>query len=319
MQLLQPNRIQAYVGLRAMRMLAEADGPAGPAAMALLDAVQHHLLKTRFDLETLPALSPGELTVAFHDEGLTRQFFQAMCVLCTVDGPPSPRQSELLRAFGEALGVAPSEGKVLVELAGHHMAMFRFDFFRRSHLRGMVEDQLRRGGVLGGLRQFAAFRGGTEDPTLAARYRVLGDLPPDTLGYAFFRHCTDHGFAFPGERFGFPEAGVYHDFTHVLAGYGTTPEEELLNGAFIAGFRKENHAFMLPFVMLAFSKGINMAPLPQPHVPHLLATPGFAERFLRALQRGGAVRVDLSSGWDHWSWVGKPLLEARYALGIVPE
>ena len=46
--------------------------------------------------------------------------------------------------------------------------------------------------------------------------------------------------AVPGEKHGFPEAGIYHDFAHVLSGCPTTSEGEIQDAAFIAGFKKEN-------------------------------------------------------------------------------
>jgi ubiquinone biosynthesis protein Coq4 len=240
-------------------------------------------------------------------------------VTSVADGPPSIRQVELLSSFAGAFSIHLPEVRVMTELAFRHMWMFRFDFYRRSHLRGMLEEQLRRSGLWGGLHQIAAFRGLAEDRELAARYRSLGKLPEDTFGYAFFRHCVDNEFAFPGEPHGFPEGGIYHDFSHVLSGYGVTSEEEMLVTAFIAGFRKENPSFVLLFAMLTFGAGINMTPIPQPSSRHILATPGLADRFFRALERGTRLKQDLSVGWEPWDLVALPLDEVRQRLGIEPE
>jgi ubiquinone biosynthesis protein Coq4 len=106
--------------------------------------------------------------------------------------------------------------------------------------------------------------GCAKDPNQAARYDALVKLPTDTLGYAFYHHCRDHGFAFPGEKPGFPEAGIYHDFTHVLSGYGTDPLGEIQVGGFTGGYKKHNPIFVILFAILTFSAGINMTPLEQP-------------------------------------------------------
>jgi hypothetical protein len=49
-------------------------------------------------------------------------------------------------------------------------------------------------------------RGMTEDPALAARYHAWEKLPEGTLGRSLFDFYKQHGFTFPGERGGFPEA-----------------------------------------------------------------------------------------------------------------
>ena len=36
-----------------------------------------------------------------------------------------------------------------------------------------------------------------------------------------------------------------------------------------------------------------------------------------ALERGGAVTLDLSDKWDYWPYVGLPLAEARQRLGVM--
>jgi ubiquinone biosynthesis protein Coq4 len=198
------------------------------------------------------------------------------------------------------------------------MVLFRLDFMRRSHIADMAKATVRREGFVALAKTLARFRGLREDPAIAARYEALGKLPSDTLGYAFHRHCRDHGFALPGERLGFPEAGIYHDFTHVLSGYGTEPEGEIQVGGFTAGYKKHNPMMVILFVILTFSAGINVTPLEQPEISGILATDGLADKFFVAIERGGRVAVDLSDDWDHWAWVEKPLEQARRELGITP-
>jgi len=110
--------------------------------------------------------------------------------------------------------------------------------------------------------------------------RGAGEAAPDTLGYAFYRHCRDHGFAFPGEKLGFPEAGIYHDFTHVLSGYATDPSGEIQVGGFTGGYKKHNPIFVILFVILTFSAVMNMTPLEQPTLRGIFATEGLADNFL---------------------------------------
>lgn len=318
MHLIQPAPHQAHAGLRAMKMLASSEGAMDPAARALMEAAQRQLLRTSFDIDTLPPITPEELAAVFDDRALSEQLVRAMTLICVADDVPSTHKTDLMTSFAQALRIDVPEVKVIFELAHRQMLLFRFDFYRRSHIRGVIEEQFKQAGWLESLRQLAAFRGLTEEPGLGARYRALGELPADTLGYAFFRHCVDNGFSFPGERYGFPEGGVYHDFAHVLGGYGATPEGEMLVAAFIAGFRKDNPSFIMLFVMLTFGAGLNMTPVEQAHVQHVLATPGLADRFFQAIERGARVTQDLSVGWNHWDYVALPMDEARRRLGVSP-
>ncbi|HEU0156182.1 MAG TPA: hypothetical protein VFQ82_08935, partial [Stellaceae bacterium] len=312
MQLFYPNAEEARAGLRAMRMLGEArDGGLGTATRNLLAAAQKHILRTHYDIDSLSPITPEALAAAFADPALARQFVQGMAVVSLAEGPPSEAQSRLMTRFAAALGVEEPAVRVLRELAEHHMVLFRLDFLRRSHLADAAKNAVREHGFIATAKAIAAFRGLREDRALAARYQALGDLPADTLGRAFWRHYREHGFAFPGERLGFPEAGVYHDFTHVLAGYGTDPAEEMQVGAFTAGYKKHNPIFVILFVVLTFSAGINMTPLDQPLSLGIFATEGLGDKFFAAVERGSKVRLDLSDRWDHWAWVAKPLAEAR--------
>jgi hypothetical protein len=318
MQLLRPGPAEAEAGLRAMRQLALARGELGAASRNLLAAAQRQVLHTDIDIDSLSPIAPEDLAAAFHDPALARQFAQGMSVVSLADGPPTEAQGKLMTAYARALGVDEPAVRVLNELAHHHLVLFRLDFLRRSHIADMMRGAVHREGFMATAKSFAAFRGLREDPAVTARYQALGELPPDTLGHAFWKHCTDNGFAFPGEPFGFPEAGVYHDFTHVLSGYSTKPEGEVQIGGFTAGYKKHTPIFVILFVMLTFSAGVNVTPAAQPDSVGILAQEGLADGFFKAVERGSRVPIDLSDGWDHWAWVEKPLAQARAELNIVP-
>jgi hypothetical protein len=290
----------------------------GPASRALLDAAQRQVLHTNFDIDTLPPITPDDLAAAFRDPALAHQFVQGMTVASLADGPPTEAQGRLMASYARALGADEPAVRVLNELANHHMVLFKLDFMRRSHIADMLKGAAHRDGFLTTARQFATFRGVGENPALAARYRAWEKLPEDTLGYAFWKHYTDNGFSFPGEHFGFPEAGLYHDFTHVLSGYSTQPEGEVQVGGFVAGYKKHTPIFMILFVILTFSAGINVTPVDQPVSIGILAKEGLADAFFVAVDRGSRVPIDLSEGWDHWAWVEKPLDQARAELNITP-
>jgi hypothetical protein len=319
MQLLTPSPEAARAGLRAMKHLASADGPMGAPTRNLLRAVQTHVLRLNEDLDALDDITPEGLAAAMTDPAVRRQFAQGMAVVSLADGKPGPKKVAAMERYARALGVASDEVDVLRGLVDHHAALFKLDFLRRSHIADMARQQFERSGFVGAIKAFAGFRGAYEEPERAARYRALGHLPAGTFGRAYFDYIQANGYSFPGEKHAFPEAGIYHDLTHVLSGYGTDSAGEVQIGGFVAGFRKERPVFVILFVMLTFSAGINVTPIDQPLSVGILETPGLAEAFVRAVQRGSAVNTDLSDHWDHWPFMEKDLEAVRRELNILPE
>jgi hypothetical protein len=319
MQLIHPGPEEAMLCLRAVRSVVTRAEGIPPASRAMMTAAQRSVLHTDADLDALAPITPAELAAGISTPGLGDQVIQAMLLGVLADGEPDPACAARAEAFAAALGVGMPGLRTVRLLCEHQMLLFRLDFFRRSNIKDMIIDQYKHhGGIQGVVQGLLGMRGFREDLELARRYNALGDLPADTLGYAFFRHYRDNGFALPGERTGFPEGAVYHDMTHVLSGYGTTVEGETCVGGFTAGYRKVNPFYVLLLPTLSFSTGINVTAANQPHVTATLANPGVAAGFIQAIERGARVNTDLSANWDYWPLVELPLAEARARLDIPP-
>jgi hypothetical protein len=196
---------------------------------------------------------------------------------------------------------------------------FRVGFLRRSHIRNYFANTYRLRGVGGVAKGILVFRGVKKDAQLRARYCELGDLPATTLGRCFYDHCVAADIPFPGEKGGFPEGAVYHDFTHVLSGYDTSPEGEMKAAAFQAGYTMGNWDFFtLLFGLVIHTAGVNVAPFPMPRLPGRIAQPNLAVEVFHALARGSAINRDLGDGWDFWTKVSEPIERVRASLGIEP-
>jgi hypothetical protein len=106
---------------------------------------------------------------------------------------------------------------------------------------------------------------------------------------------------------------VFHDCTHVLSGYGTDPEGEVQVACFSAGFRRQDPFLFVFFVLLQFHVGIRMTPI-------TTARTNFfnPEKAMIALQRGAAMNVDLTDGWDYWPVMGEQIEELRKRYNIWP-
>jgi hypothetical protein len=319
MRLLQPDPSAALLGLRAMKAIAAASGMIGPVQRALMDAVRRVVLRIDADIDALPPITPAELAAGFPSPELRQQFTNGMLVLALADGVPSRETTAKVEAFAEALGIAAPELTNLRRLTEGHMLLFRLDVLRRSQVGDIMRDQLEQHGVMGLAKSVLGLRGLMEDPALAASYRAWEKLPEDTLGHAMWRYYQRNRFGMPGERGGFPEAGMYHDFSHVLGDYDTDPEGELDVASFSAGYKRTRPFHLVLFAVLIFSTGVNVRPTAGNVTIGVLGRPGAAERMFAAIERGSQVSVDLSDKWDYWPYVGLPIDEARRRLNIAPK
>jgi hypothetical protein len=320
MRLMQPDPAAALLGLRAMKTVASASGAIGPSQRALMEAAKKVILKIDADIDALPPVTPAELAAGFPGAELRQQFTNGMLVTALADGVPSRETVAQVEAFAEALGIASPMLTDLRLLAEGYMTIFKLDFLRRSQIADIMKNQLHQKGPLSLARSVLTMRGLMEDPALAARYRAWEKLPEGTLGRGLIDFYNEHGFSVPGERGGFPEAGLYHDFCHVLGGYGTEPEGEVQVASFTAGFKRERPIHIVLFAVLLFSAGVNMRPSAEDFTTvGVLGKPGMAERMFAAIERGSHVNQDLSDNWDYWAWIELPLDEVRQRLNILPK
>ena len=223
-------------------------------------------------------------------------------------------------AFAKALGISEPVLADLRLIAEGYTLLAKLDFLRRGHIKDIMQDELEEKGPLGFAKSVLRMRGVAEDPALAARYRAWEKLPEGTLGRGLVDFYNQHGFSVPGERAGFPEAGLYHDFCHLLGGYSTEPEGEVEVASFTAGFKKERPFYVALFAVMIFSSGVNMRPNTEEFVTvGLLGKPGMAERMLAAIERGTKVNTDLTDKWDYWAWIETPIDEVREKLNILPK
>lgn len=322
MDFLEPGPELAPYELQALTVVARAasNGLAQPQR-AMLDAIQRLVLGTDLDIDTLGPITAEDLAEHVRDPAQARQLVRLMVATSLADGPPSVAQVVLLRSFESALDVEEPAIGVIAHLANNRLLRFRLAFLRHSHIRGYLRNTRRlMGGIRPMIKGLLVARGLRKEETeTVERYRALGKLPEGTLGKAFYRHYTNEGLAFPGEKGGFPVGALFHDFSHVLADYDTSPEGEMKNAAFQAGFTQhEDDFFTLLFAIVIHTAGINLAPFPMPVLLGRIGQGTLALDVLHGLERGAAMKVDLGKDWDFWADVQLPIEVARERLGVPP-
>lgn len=320
MKLIRPTLEEGAAGLRAMTTVAKSRGEILGPTRRLIEAGQKVLLSTSEPLDDLIPITPDELAAEIQRPEIRAQLVSGMVMACLSAGEPPASQAQMLRSFAHALEVQGPQLSAIEKIANHDVLFFKLCVLRNGHLPDAIKDEYHHRGVLGLAKSLANLRGLREDPVLAARFHAWEKLPSESLGAHVFRHYRANGFAFPGEKGGFPQAGIYHDFSHVLAGYDTTPEGETLVGGFIAGYREnrpDHGLFTALFVLSIFSTGVDLTPIGVPTATGTVG--GVAERFLLAIQRGSALSIDLSDDWNFWDYVELPLDEVRTRIGIHPK
>ena len=263
-------------------------------------------------LDDLERVSPPKLALALGgDPELTHHAAALLAVASLADGVVDPDRLREVVRYAHTLHVDEGWVRDLHEVARGHLAWAMGDMARRNvdTFPGLV----RRPDVLPALQPY---RDQTDDDRrLAERFAALETLDPDTFGHAFWRHFRRHGFAFPGE----PEAfdghfAVPHDGLHVLSGYSTSLQGELLvstfTGAMMGGDGVRAH--LLP-VIFEWHVGTE--------VNGIGAQVGNLDprKLLAAWTRGETMSTDvLDPTWDFWSVAGADLEELRATYDIVP-
>jgi uncharacterized tellurite resistance protein B-like protein len=302
--------------VRAMRSVARADGAETAKELALLSAVAHALGEA--ELASAPPYEDAHAIardVAAEGVGSTERehIIQAMLLMALMDGDGTDAEATLIDATALALGVDEPRTKNLRQLASGQIASMRLSLMRRGYFRDELMRTAKEEGVAGLYRTFGPIVGLADDPERARRFNDLGKLPNGTLGRSYWEFIVQNGFGFPGEHKAVAERGLWHDMTHVLGGYPTTPDGESNVVAFIAGYRKDDPFFWLFTVALQFQVGLKISPF----------SPGLRDQldptqWVLHHARGALVNRDLSEGWDIWSDIERPLEELRASFNILP-
>jgi hypothetical protein len=306
------SEAQGNLALGAMKAVVVGGGDLelGAADRAALEAAARHVLYTERmpDLTTLETPSSEVLARAFPTTDYRRYILQLIAIMAFIDGKIDQRKLEIVLGYASGLGINDDYVRDLSETAKDHIDSVRAHMLRDNvkSISGMdVEKDFG--------AQFLPYDA-RPDPTLADRFQALGSLPYDTFGRAFYDHYTQNGYEFPGRPGALSSFfAVPHDSTHLLSGYSTSVQGELLVSTFTAAMHRSEgmSGHILP-VIFSWHLGIELNPVAGS------ATGAFdAEKFWRAWERGRMVAVDLfAPDWNFWGVVDTQLVELRSAYHI---
>ena len=170
--------------------------------------------------------------------------------------PIPPSVAARVREFAAELCVDDEIISIAEAYAAGALDVAAADFSRNGYLAAVDPDRLRALHAEALAQSWAAV---TEDSRLAGQWCELEGLPVGTLGRGVADFYRDRGFVYPGLPGSAPPLLAQHDWVHVLAGYGTTLENELEVFAFIARANDDPRGFSLLAMIVSLFETGNLA------------------------------------------------------------
>jgi uncharacterized tellurite resistance protein B-like protein len=306
-----PRELEA--GLRALKTVAEVDGPLRDDERALLVAA-NQAFGGEASIDALAPITPEELAAIVQDRQIRWQLTGALVVTTLADGEIDRPEAALVKRFVKAMEVDDPAVANMGKIAAGHLRLARLDILRRQWVPRKIREIAAKEGMKTYWKALLGMLRIDDDPELSKRYRALEHAPEGSLGRGYYDFVLENGFPFAGEKGAAPEVIAFHDMTHVLSGYATTPAEEILAAAFSAGYSRHENLNWLMFVLSQFQLGIQMAPGVVPDVSAMSPA-----RMLAAIRRGAAMNLDLNVGWDYWDVIHEPIATLRERYNILPE
>jgi len=219
--------------------------------------------------------------LAFRTRGI-----QVMLLCALILRPLPPEVADRIAQAARELGVDEHMVAVAREFADGALDLAAVDFERNGYTSGWNTADAHELHTSHDLH--APWDCSVDDPALAARWRALSELPPESIGRQVWQMYHARGFSFPGTPGSAPPLLAQHDWVHVLADYGTTVESELEVFGFIARANDDMRAFsLLAMVVSLFETGYLQtgAGLFEASQGHLSGNENVATRLADAMRR----------------------------------
>jgi hypothetical protein len=281
-----------------------------PEQHAVLQAfVAGYWERPDLDLASLEPLDPAATAAAFPRAAQRHRVREFMVLLEMCRHPQTPEQVALVDRYAAAMG-EDGEGLQLARTIvkeGTARAFADFSRFRDEATVHWAEPSL--------VDRYLAID--APDRELVDRLLAMHDLPENTLGWHYIDFYRRQGLKLPGEDTYIPAFFVAHDMNHVIAGYGTTGQEETALSAMILGMADtQDHWVLLLTSAAAYELGLH-ATAAFVGKQEVFARDGAASLIADGFRRGAACTEDFSE-IDHLSLAHLPLAEVRQRFGVPP-
>jgi hypothetical protein len=313
-----PDKAEAIVLARGI--VAAAAGPDGLTELQqlLVRALFASMTGHEVDPSAIEPLEPTEFAAHLvrRDLQFRTRILQIMLLTALVLAPMPATVGANLRRFADELGVEEDVVGIAEAYAAGSLELASADFARNGYLASVEPQRLR---AVHAASLSSSWGQVVADSTLAARWASLEDLPVGSIGRGVADFYRDRGFVYPGKTGSAPPLLAQHDWVHVLAGYGTTLENELEVFAFIARANDNPRAFsLLAMVVALFETGYLAAGAGLFEAdPGHLGRSGMPARLADAMRRGALVtgsRDFLELDW--FDVADRPVEVLRRELGV---
>jgi hypothetical protein len=301
--------------LRAMRSVATVreTQPLAPADEAMLQAAWTYGFahKEPLDMSTLVPIAAADLPSYCGEPEVRECLLRFAAVTALVDETVDGSKIGIVSEFADALAIHDDYVNDLAETVQGHVDWVVADLLRHN-ADSLIGVKFDADDIIGTFLPY----GKHPDPELAAKYATLEGYPPGTFGRALFEHYHLHGYIFPGSPDALSEHfAIPHDSSHVLSGYSTSPQGELLVATFTAGMHGKDamEGYILPLIY-SWHLGIELNKIAG-------GSKGAFDpaKFYVALDRGTQTAFDIfSEKFDVWAAAPVPVEDLRRTYGIPP-
>ncbi|CAN5578923.1 hypothetical protein BH10ACT3_BH10ACT3_15370 [soil metagenome] len=318
-----PDLAAATVGAVLGALTWEGGGPTA-LQLELTNAILSRFSGgTTPDVHTYSAWEPEDVAVTLVDPAMRREVAHIVVTMELLLHPLPVGLERHANQYLNAMGVGTPYLDVVRDTAEQQMVRLHADLLRNSWYTEQTIHGIFKGRFAEMVRSKLSYYSVGEDRELAAKWRALEQCPEGSWGHTVSQFYRIHGFAYPGEHDGIYEVGALHDWIHVLADYGTSPEGEIDVFAFIAATMEDDRGFIQFIFTLALFQNASVTTVGGRHVTiaraDTMSDPQATDRLAGALYRASKCTADVMGGVDHFALADTPLDELRERWSIPPK
>jgi hypothetical protein len=318
-----PEQAAAVIGGVIGALTWVGGGPTALQLQLLNSILRRFSDGTAPDIDAFTAWEPERVAEVLVDPQQRRQLSHMVVTLELLLHPLPVGLERHAEQYLAAAGIDTPYLSVVRDTAQAHLVRLHADLVRNSWYTEQTIHGIFKGHLTEMLRSKMSYYSLGQDKQLAAKWRALEQCPVGSWGHTVSQFYRVHGFAYPGEHDGIYEVGALHDWVHVLADYGTSPEGEIDVFAFIAETMDDDRGFIQFVFTLALFQNATVDTVGGRKViiarADTLSDPFATDRLAGALHRASRCTVDVMGGVDHFALADRPLEELRQEWNIAPK